>query len=145
MQRADFRHFFEQAVRWGDLDALGHVNNVQFIRFLESGRVAYVEDVFELPVSADGEGVILADLQCSFLRQLEYPDTVEVATRVSALGGSSFELLAAIFRRGEDAPVATSRGVLVWFDFRGQSAQPLPEVFRERIRRFEVLAPRERV
>ena len=88
MQRSEFRHFIELPVHWGDQDALGHVNNVQFFRYLESARVAYVETVFGLPVRADGEGVILADLQCAFRSQLEYPVTVEVGTRIARLGRS---------------------------------------------------------
>ena len=45
MQRADFKHFIELPVRWGDMDAFGHVNNVQYRRYLESGRVAYIGEV----------------------------------------------------------------------------------------------------
>ena len=41
MQRADFKHFIELPVRWGDMDAFGHVNNVQYMRYL--GRVHKIE------------------------------------------------------------------------------------------------------
>ena len=142
MQRSDFRHFYEMPVRWGDLDAFGHVNNVQFIRFLESGRVAYVEDVLGMPVGVGtGENIILADLQCAFRSQLEYPGVVEVATRVSRLGSSSFDLTAAIYRRGEAQAAATSKGVLVWFDFDAQRARPIPEHVRRAIIAYEPVAP----
>lgn len=143
MQRSEFRHFIELPVHWGDQDALGHVNNVQFFRYLESARVAYVEAVFGLPVRADGEGVILADLQCAFRSQLEYPVTVEVGTRIARLGRSSFDVHAAIWRQGAEAPAATSRGVIVWFDFRAQKPAPLPDSLRERVRAWETLKPNE--
>lgn len=143
MLRSEFRHFIELPVRWGDQDALGHVNNVQIVRYLESGRVAYLETVFGLPVRADGEGVILADLQCAFRRQLEYPATIEVGTRIVRLGRTSFDVHAAIWRRGDEAPAATSRGVVVWFDFSAQRPAPLPGALRERVRHWETLAPQE--
>jgi acyl-CoA thioester hydrolase len=140
MQRSDFAHFIKLPVRWGDMDAFGHVNNVQYMRYFESGRVAYVEEVTQTPLEVN-ENVILADIQVSFLRQLHYPSTVEVATRTSRLGNSSFQIVCAIYRQGEDSPVATCKGVMVWFDYINQRATPIPERVREAIRRFEVTAP----
>lgn len=48
MQRTDFNHWLTLPILWGDMDALQHVNNVQFFRYLESARIAYFADV--LPV-----------------------------------------------------------------------------------------------
>lgn len=138
MRRSDFKHLIELPVRWGDMDSLGHVNNVQYLRYLESGRVAYVEQVLEGNLS-----LILADIQCSFRQQLHYPVTVEVLTRISRLGRSSMDVLAAIHRKGEEQPVATSKGVIVWFDFREQRPAPIPQQVRETVLAYEVVAPDE--
>jgi len=78
MQRADFRHFIELPVRWGDMDAFGHINNVQYMRYLESGRIAYIEEVLGVAVEAE-ENIVLADIHCVFLQPLRYPVTVEVS------------------------------------------------------------------
>jgi len=140
MQRSDFAHFIELPVRWGDMDAFGHVNNVQYMRYFESGRVAYVEEVTQTPLEVN-ENVILADLQVSFLQQLHYPATVAVATRTSRLGNTSFQIVCAIYREDEDAPVATCNGVMVWFDYLNQKATPIPERVRQTILRFELIPP----
>lgn len=140
MQRADFRHFLELAVRWGDMDAFGHVNNAQYFRYLESGRIAYLEEVLKQDLGAN-ETVILADIQCAFVHQLRYPAIVEVATRVSRLGRTSIHLVSAIYRQGEEQPAATSKGVLVWFDAVRQRPTPIPAALRELVMGFEVLAP----
>ena len=140
MQRSDFAHFIELPVRWGDMDVLGHVNNVQYLRYFESGRVAYVEEVIQTSLEHD-ENIILADIQVSFLQQLHYPCTVEVATRTSQFGRSSFHIVGAIYRQGEDTPVATCRGVMVWFDYVRQKATPIPDRVREAIIDFEPVRP----
>ncbi len=138
MRRADFRHFIELPVRWGDMDAFGHVNNVQYMRYLESGRIAYVEDVLGTRVEPQ-ENIVLADIQCSFLQPLHYPVTVEVATRIGRLGNSSLQILFAIYRKGESEPVLTGKGVLVWFDFINNQAIPLPAAIRQAILNFETV------
>ena len=140
MQRSDFVHVLELPVRWGDMDAFGHVNNVQYMRYLESGRVAYVEEVMQTPLEIN-ENVILADIQCSFLQQLRYPVTVAVATRVSRLGRSSFEITCALYRQGEATPVATCKAIMVWFDYINQKTAPLPPPIREAIINFEKIPP----
>lgn len=140
MQRSEFRHFLEMPVRWGDMDAFGHVNNVQYLRYLESGRVAYVAEAMQTRLEAN-ESIILADIQCSFLRQLHYPATIEVATRISRIGTSSLHLNCAIYIKGEQEPVATSKGVMVWFGFSEQRPTPVPAAVREAIMAFEVIAP----
>ncbi len=139
MSRSEFRHLLVLPVRWGDMDSFGHVNNVQYIRYLESGRVAYLEEV--MGAGLEERRIILADIQCSFLQQLHYPVTLEVGTRVSRLGRSSLHLRSAIFRQGEEQPVATSAGVMVWYDFTSGRSEPIPDEIRERIRRFEHREP----
>ncbi len=140
MQRADFRHFLELPVRWGDMDAFGHVNNVQYMRYLESGRVAYIGEVLGVAMEPR-ENIVLADIHCTFLQQLRYPVTVEVATRVARLGNSSLQIVFAIYRRGEEQPVLTGEGILVWFDFVNDKPIPLPESTRSAICRFEAIPP----
>lgn len=138
MQRCEFNHFYEMAVRWSDLDALGHVNNVLFARYLESGRVAYCEEILGIQFGPQLKaGWILADITCTFYHQLQYPDTIEVATRINALGNSSAHLNAAIFRRHEDQPALVSKGVFVWFDYEKQKSLKIPESVRRKIAEVE--------
>ena len=138
MQRSDFRHWFSMPVRWGDLDALGHVNNVQYYRYYESARVDYAEQVFGIRMP-DRQGIVLADMQCSFLRQLHYPAQLEVGTRTSRLGNTSARLTTAIFIEGEAKPVSTAQGVVVWFDFEQQRSCRVPEPIRQAVQSFETV------
>lgn len=140
MQRSDFRHLFECPIRWGDMDAFGHVNNVQYLRYLESGRIAYFEEVLQAPLISP-ETVILADIQCAFRQQLHYPGIVEVASRISRIGNSSMQRICAIYRKGKDVPVATAKEVVVWYSYEERCPKSVPESVRQTIIEFEVIAP----
>jgi acyl-CoA thioester hydrolase len=141
-KRGEFAHFIPMSVRWGDMDSLGHVNNVQYFRYAESGRIAYFEALEKAdPTFWKEHGIIMASIGCDFLAQVHYPAELEVATRVSRLGRSSLETVQGVFQ-GEQA-VAALRATIVWFDYRGNKSLPIPEHARTWIRAREVLAPQE--
>jgi acyl-CoA thioester hydrolase len=137
ISRQNFNHFVPITVRWGEMDALGHVNNTVFYRYSEDGRLDYIRP------SRSAVGPILADLRCSFLQQLRFPASVEIATRTRAIGRSSLKVQQALYRAGEDQPVAGYEAVVVWFDYGMQKSVPVPEEVRARIREIEVVAPEE--
>ena len=75
-------------VRWGEMDALGHVNNTVFLQYFETARMTYLQRLgIEVPGLGSGEyGVILAANSCRYRVPVTYPDTLSVGARVSALG-----------------------------------------------------------
>jgi len=143
VNRADFTQFVSLPVQWGDMDAMGHVNNAVYFRYVESGRIAYFNAIDEgLQVTADvGAGPILADIQCSYIGQLRHPAQIDVGTRTARIGTKSFTVEAGIFLSGEDEPVATSLAVVVWFDYAAQRTVPVPDALRARILELEVVPP----
>ena len=138
MQRSDFRFFLSVPIRWGDMDAMQHVNNVQFFRYLESGRIAYFTEVLPSECQPD-KYTVLADLQCSFRQQLHYPGTVDVGIRAHHLGNSSIHLECGIFRQNEPDPVATAKAVIVWYDFALRRSVSLPTLVRQTLSDFDSL------
>lgn len=141
--RERFNHFMPITVRWGEMDALGHVNNTVFYRYSEDGRLDYIGRVTDRGPSRADVGPILADLRCSFLQQLRFPASVEIATRTRAIGRSSLKVQQALFRAGEDQPVAVYEAIVVWFDYGAQKSVPVPEDVRGRIREIEIVEPEE--
>jgi acyl-CoA thioester hydrolase len=143
VNRSDFAHFVTLPIQWGDMDSIGHVNNAIYFRYVESGRIAYFRAIEATPERGlfDGEGPILADIQCSFIGQLRYPDTIDIGTRTSRIGTKSFHIEAGIFVQGEDAPAAASKAVVVWFDYANQRTAPIPHELRERIIALEKVSP----
>lgn len=124
----------EQQIRWGDLDALGHVNNIVFFQFAESGRMAYFEtlkitDFKEAPL--DGPGMVSAQL--NFRRQLKYPGTVRVTTHVIRIGEKSFTMHYTLRDTIDDFIVADGESIMVWVDYAISRAKPLSMEFIERV------------
>jgi acyl-CoA thioester hydrolase len=124
------------------MDALGHVNNAIYFRYIESGRIAYFSAIgADAGLGGGGEGPILADIQCSFIGQLRHPAQIDVGTRTAKLGTKSFTVEAGIFLAGEDAPLATSKAVVVWFDYVNQRTAQLPDTLRKRVLDLESVEP----
>ena len=59
-------------IRWGDMDAMGHVNNTIYFRYFEIVRIEWLHKVGGAPDPA-GEGPVIVNAFCNFLRQLEVP------------------------------------------------------------------------
>lgn len=122
-------------VRFRDLDAMGHVNNAVYATYFEQARVAYFEEVLDVPLRETAS--VLASLEIDFRRPLEIEDDVTVALRVPELGESSLPMEYEV-RTGETL-VATGETVQVAVDSETKSSRPIPDDWREQIKAFEGL------
>lgn len=138
LERSAYRLFTPVPTRWGDADALGHINNATLVQYLESGRIDYVRQVCDLKLGEDDDkSFVIASLEIGFLKQVHHPANLDVATRISRLGNSSFDVDTLIFEQGKDQPLISSRGICVWFDLKENASRPIPENIRETIIQFE--------
>ena len=69
-------------IRWGDMDAMNHVNNTIYFRYLESCRIEWMRSINALP-NPKGEGPVIVNAFCNFYKQLEYPGDVLVTMVIS--------------------------------------------------------------
>ncbi len=117
-------------VRWGDMDALGHVNNATYFTYIEQARVESFERL--LPEGwEDGDGPILASIRCDFKRPIVYPATVIVRVYGGEPGRTSFPQSYDLTVEGdEDALYARAEATHVWIDRATGRPAPLPEAFR---------------
>lgn len=120
----------EIPVAWGEMDALGHVNNVVYFRYFESARIAYFARVLAGFAPA---GPILATASCDFLLPLAHPDTVRVEVGVTHLGTTSFTMAYRVVSLGRGALAARGQSVCVWYDYGAGKKAPLPDPLRARI------------
>lgn len=119
---------------WGEMDAFGHVNNAVYFRWFESVRMSYFERLGWPELQRDtGIGPILHSTQARFRAPLVWPDTVEVATRVSAIERDRFTMLYEVRSRSLGILAAAGSGLVVAFDYRRQAKADLPLVIRERM------------
>jgi len=135
---AEYPVVTEVPVAWGDMDALGHVNNVVYIRWLENGRVAYFSQLADEDFLAGKKiGPILASVQCRFKAPVVYPDAVLIGTRVREMGDDRMTFVHRIVSRRLGRVVAEGEGVMVSYDYTLGRKAPLPESVRAEITRLE--------
>ena len=127
---ADFPGHTSDIIRFGDLDAQGHVNNTVFATFFESGRVALLRAPGK-PLNLPGTTSVLARLDINFLKELHWPGSVEIGTGVAAIGRSSYTFAQAIFREG--SCVATARATMVMIDEATRRPRRLPDEVAARL------------
>lgn len=117
-------------IRWGDMDAMGHVNNTTYFRYLETVRIDWARSIGCDP-DPKGQGIVIVNAFCTFHKQLEYPGDILVKMYVSDVGRSSFDSWATIERADDPGVVYASGGATtVWVDFPAQKSVPLPEWIR---------------
>lgn len=124
-------HSGRMPIRWGDMDAMGHVNNTVYFRFLEQARINWFE-AMGCPPDPSGVGPVIISAHCTFLKQLRYPGDIEVNTHVGDFGRSSFMTLHQI-RRVDDAATLVAEGgsKVVWVDQQVEKSVALPPEMRE--------------
>jgi len=127
-------HTMRMPIRWGDMDAMGHVNNTNYFRYIESARIAWLEQVGGLP-DPRGEGPVIVNASMNFLKQLTYPGEIEVRTFVGPPGRSSVEVsheIRLLDANGEPGELhAHGMAKVVWVDFRIGKSAPLPDALRD--------------
>ena len=123
-------HTLHMPIRWGDMDAMGHLNNTSYFRYLETARIDWFHSL-GVPPSPEGQGMVIVNAFCNFYRQLEYPGDVLLKMYVSDPGRTTFESWGTMART--DAPdliCAAGGATTIWVDFPKQKALPLPDWLR---------------
>jgi acyl-CoA thioester hydrolase len=128
---ADFPHHMTDNIRFGDIDMQGHVNNVTFARFVESGRVGYSHDPV-LGFSVPDAGFAVRRVVIDYLAEMHFPGTVTIATRVQRIGTSSLVLDHALFFN--EACTATAESVLVLIDRKNRRPRAFPAEVAAKLR-----------
>ena len=117
-------------VRWGDMDAMGHVNNATYFRYMETARIDWFRSIGCVP-DAQGEGPVIVNAFCNFYRQFEYPDEVLLKMYVSDPGRTTFESWATMEKVAEPGVVCAAGGATtIWVNFPQQKAVGLPDWIR---------------
>ena len=135
---ADFRFYHLIEVRYGDLDPQGHVNNAKFLTYMEQGRVFYLK---QLKLWEGGSflnlGVILADVQITFKKAVQFGDPLRVGVRISRLGNKSMTSEYRLEDARDASIFATGSSVLVAYDYHSNRSVAIPDEWRMAIREYE--------
>jgi acyl-CoA thioester hydrolase len=82
-------HVESIAIRWGDMDAMGHVNNTVYFRYMEQARIGWFESLVPRAAAWGEISIVIVNASCNFRRPINYPGTVKIEVFAGAPGGSS--------------------------------------------------------
>ena len=118
------------SVRWGDMDSFKHVNNAQFLRYLEEARVQWLASIPGITLG-DRISPVLASSNVNYRRPIEWPSNIAVELSIERIGNSSLTMGHRMLDAA-DASVLYSDGsvVMVWIDTQTGKSVPLPEAVR---------------
>ncbi len=122
-------------IRWGDMDAMGHVNNTVYFRFMEQARISWFDSLVPEDAPWQSTGIVIANSSCNYKRALTYPGTVEVRLYVGAPGGASVPTFYELRLVGDPVPYADGAAVVVFVDMKTQKSRRIPEDIRGRLER----------
>ena len=124
------------SILWGDMDAFQHVNNTASIRWFESSRIRILEHPdLSIVLKAEGVAPLLASVSCNYRRQLRYPDTVHIGSKVSRLGNTSLTIQHAVVSEQQDCIASDGHSVVVCFDYKTQRPVRIPDKLRDAVER----------
>ncbi len=123
-----FRRWTPVSLRFSDQDSLGHINNVAYAAYVEQARVAFI-DTFLRNRGDSGLDYILASVNIDYRREMHFPGTVDIGTRLLRIGNKSITTGYGLFKDGGN--VATAGSVNVFFDSGSGKTVPIPDNLRK--------------
>jgi acyl-CoA thioester hydrolase len=137
---SQFNFYQPIVVRYGDLDPQGHVNNAKYLTYIEHARIGYIQHLGLWDgKSFQDVGIILADVQMTYLIPILWQQKIRVGVRVKRLGNKSFDFQYEIEDSQNGKVHATANTVQVAYDYHKSQTIPLPDIWRDKITAFEKL------
>jgi acyl-CoA thioester hydrolase len=125
-------------IRWGDMDAMGHVNNTLYFRYMEQARISWFDALVPRGAAWQSTGIVIVNASCNYRRPITYPGTVEVRVEVGEPGGSSVPTYYELRVDEDPVPYADGAAVVVFVDMKTQKPARIPEGIRQRLLESEV-------
>jgi acyl-CoA thioester hydrolase len=133
-----YNTIIEQIIRWGDMDSLGHVNNILFFRYMENVRIEYYEKInFWNSKKITGLGPIIASTSCKFKAPLTYPDTVSVGAKTIKLDDDRFTMKFSIVSHKLKREVAEGDAIVVSYDYNNNKKALIPAEVSQKIKELD--------
>ena len=119
----------ELQVRFGDLDALGHVNNAAYLSFFELGRIDFFMK-FLTGFHSKEVNFVVAHADIDFKIPIYFEDRPSITTEIERVGTTSISFIHKILRQGDEALLCSGKTIIVWVDKTGKK-NAIPEKIKE--------------
>ncbi|MEL0027579.1 MAG: thioesterase family protein [Perlucidibaca sp.] len=133
---AAYPYIYPLKVNWGDMDALGHVNNVMYFQYLENSRIAIMEWLEVFPrLFEEGTGLVIADARCRYKAPVVYPDTLHIGIRAEIDARDRIIFHYALFSEAQQRIAAEAETLTVAISPQTGRPVEMPDWFRERLQK----------
>ncbi|USQ13908.1 acyl-CoA thioesterase [Legionella lytica] len=113
-------------IAWGDMDALGHVNNARYFDYFQEARIEWLR---ELKIKMTEQmGPVVVHVACTYLKPVVYPATVTLRSRIYNMGNSSMMMDHDLYQ--DEVLMAQGSCKVVWVDYTKNKSVPLPDSIR---------------
>lgn len=113
-------------MRWRDLDAFNHVNNSNYLTYLEEARIRWFDSIGEDWVT-DAFAPLLAAAQLNYRQPIPYPADVMIRLYVERIGTTSTTVAHRIESSDGNTLYCDGHVVIVWIDRASGRPRPLPD------------------
>lgn len=128
----------EIPVAWGEMDALGHVNNIVYFRYFETARIFYMRKInFIASLEQSDVGPILGSIECKFKYAVTFPDTLSVGARAIKIAEDRFTIEHCVVSHNGQCVAAIGAGVIVAYDYRAKKKAQLPASVKRHLKELE--------
>ncbi len=115
--------------RFADFDSFGHANNIAQQSYFDVGKAELFQELWRLTGVLKRIPAMMVSVQTDFMEQIRMGESVEVITRIDAIGEKSLTLQQSIFCGEKEC--SRSRTVMVCYDADSQASVPVPGEWRE--------------
>lgn len=130
---SDYKYKTPIAIRFSDIDAVGHVNNAIYLTYFEVARFNYWKEIINWNFPENG--VIVGRTEVNYLKQITLADKINCYVRVTRIGNSSFDVMHILAKEtphGEEI-CTTGKVVCISYDYAAGKSVPIPKRERERM------------
>jgi acyl-CoA thioester hydrolase len=137
---SDYKYKTPIAIRFSDVDAVGHVNNAIYLTYFEVARINYLKDILSWNLRENG--IIVGRNEVNYLKPIILDDEIACYVRTTRIGNSSFDVMQVLVKstpNGEEI-CTVGKAVCISYDYSANKSIPIPG--RERMRMIEYDEPR---
>jgi acyl-CoA thioester hydrolase len=133
----DYPAIISQAIQWGEMDAANHVNNAVYMRYFETARIEFFNQIGFMDFSGDdGIGPILAEVNCKYKAPLTFPDNIKITARIlpDSITEYGFVMQHLVYSQKLQRIAAEGTSRIVCYDYKSKQKALISSELKEKLR-----------
>jgi acyl-CoA thioester hydrolase len=138
LQQLNFPFSIKQNVLWGEMDAFGHINNVVYFRYFESGRVYFFNETALWQTFLDEQvRIVVVKLECNYIQEIIFPEEIEILVAIKEVGNSSIKVHQVVKSSTKNIIFAHGEGIIVGTDPNTGKSKPWSEKLKNKLNQWK--------